>query len=350
MVGEGVKGVGDGGGPHRIESAPVSSVIRKSVSLVSSVNNSLINVNKVNTDYTVNMVDKVVNGVDGGGGFYFINSVDMVVDYWSVREEFKRWLERRVSRAVARDYISALDRFVGKRIIRSPVEVVEILEATNHNNRFVNGFRNLLSFLEMRERINAELLVKLRRVLKVKKSGVDLYVPTDKEVRFWFSKVKGREDVCLAFLLTAFGGVRIAEAVKVLREFDRRMLKIEGVNGKEIAYYELNWVRGFKRSNVVFMPVWLARGLRRLDTSYDRVRSYAGKRGAPMKYLRKWFINKMMEFGVPEVVIKYMVGHSLQGDIMGLHYLNLLNQAKREYARVVNKLESTLFPGGRPEI
>ena len=82
-----------------------------------------------------------------------------------------------------------------------------------------------------------------------------MYVPTDDEVRFWFSKVGDREDLRLVFLLIAFGGIRIAEAVKVLREFDERLLKVERVNGGEVAYYELNWVRGFKRANVVFMPV-----------------------------------------------------------------------------------------------
>ena len=116
----------------------------------------------------------------------------------------------------------------------------------------------LLKYSEEREMVDELFANRLRKVLKVKQYGADLYVSMDEEVRDWLSRME-REDVRLAFLIIAFSGIRVTEAVKLLNEFDERLLKFEKVNGQEIVYYELNWERKTKRVNAVFMPVWLAR-------------------------------------------------------------------------------------------
>ena len=265
------------------------------------------------------------------------------INYANIRDGFVEWIRGRVSREVARDYVSSLDRHVAGRIIRSPADIIEILNnAERGRDRLTKAIRNLINYCVEMEMIREEFAIKLKKAIKTQYSGVDLYVPTDEEVRKWLAKID-KEDARTAMLLIIFGGLRIKEAVRILEKFDRARLKFEKISGVEIAYYELGWKRRTKIANYAFMPGWLGRKLRRFETSYYRVQTYAVNRGVKMKYLRKWFINKLVELEVPESVVRFIIGHSQRKNIMGLHYLDLLRQAKKYYAKAVRDIEASVL-------
>jgi len=232
---------------------------------------------------------------------------------------------------------------VAGKVIKSPADITRILNKTKKGkDRLIQAIRNLINYCVETELISEEFASKVKKVAKIRPSGIDLYVPTDEEVREWLNRIDKR-DTKLAVLLVIFSRLRIKETVRILKEFDERHLKFEKINGVEIAYYELGWKRGTKQVNYAFMPGWLGRELERLDTSYYGIQSYAAKRGVKMKYLQKWFINKMVEFEVPESVVRFIIGHSQGWNIMGIHYLDLLRQAKRYYSKVVGEIEKSIL-------
>ncbi|NJE08571.1 hypothetical protein E3E31_08560 [Thermococcus sp. M39] len=188
--------------------------------------------------------------------------------------------------------------------------------------------------------ISEQFASSLLKLLKERSDGIDVRLPSDEEVRKALSRVT-REEMLIVGLLCLFSGIRVKEAIKLVNEFDKAKLHIDD----NIAYYELGWRRNSKISYYVFMPIELAEKLRRIKITYDAVGSYYVKRGLPLKYARKWFINKMIESGVQESVVKFMIGHSQQGDILATHYINLFHQAKKAYRENVGRLKTALsFP------
>ncbi len=265
------------------------------------------------------------------------------INYVDIRDGFVKWIKERVSREVARDYISSLDRHVAGKIIKTPTDITEILSnAERGKDRLTKAIRNLINYCVETEMISEEFATKLKKAVKTQYSGVDLYVPTDEEVREWLRRID-KEDARTAMLLIMFGGLRIKEAVRILEKFEKGKLILEKINGTEIAYYELGWKRRTKMANYAFMPGWLGKKLRRFETSYYRVQAYAVNRGVKMKYLRKWFINKLVELEVPESVVRFIIGHSQRENILGIHYLDLLRQAKRYYAKVIRDIEASVL-------
>ncbi|WP_297474773.1 integrase [Thermococcus sp.] len=268
------------------------------------------------------------------------------LEYKSVRVEFNKWLENRVETNTRKAYISALDRYFGDTTIRSVEDLRRLLDNTKRGkHHLTRALRSLINFYLENDWMTEEFAIKLKRLLNTHDSKPDLYFPTDDEVRGWLEAVSKREDALLTTLLIVFGGIRIREALRILQKFDERRLKTETINGTPIAYYELLWTRKTKNSFVAFMPPYVASLLKPFPrTTYVTLRSYLSKRkGVRLKYARKWFINKMFEARVPESVVKYIVGHST-GSIMSIHYLDLFNQAKREYARSYKYLERSLNP------
>ena len=282
---------------------------------------------------------------NNGLGFFNISRTGIIerIVYKEIRGGFERWIKSKVSAKVAKDYLSYLDRYIGDRVIRNSSDVAEIMfNIKRGKDKFAKAFRNLINYCVEFGIISEEFANRLRRTVKFDYSiGVDLYVPSDEEVREWIERID-REDAKLATLLIAFSGLRIKEAVRILQNFDEKRLKLEKINGVEIAYYELGWARKTKMANYAFMPGWLGRRFRKMDTTYYRIQAYAVKRGVKLKYLRKWLINKLVEFGVPESVVKFIIGHSQGHNIMGIHYLDLLKQAKRYYGKVLHSLEEAL--------
>jgi len=269
-----------------------------------------------------------------------------ILIYKPVREEFAKWLESRVAEETRRKYISSLDRYFGDAEIWGIEDLRRLMDNTKVGKHHLSlAIRNLINFYLENDWMSEETAIKLKRLLKTHDAKPDLYFPTDDEIQSWLKAVSKREDALLVALLVVFGGIRIKEALKIVTEFDENRLKTERVNGTTISYYQLSWTRRTKNSFVAFMPPYVASLLKPFpNTTYVTLRSYLSKRkGVRLKYARKWFINKMFEARVPESVVKYMVGHST-GSIMSLHYLDLFNQAKREYARSYKYLEQSLNP------
>ena len=163
------------------------------------------------------------------------------------------------------------------------------------------------------------------REIRVKRSGVDVYVPTDEEVRASLIRACGLSmDLCQVYKLLAYSGARLTEACRALEA-----ARWQDTGG----FYKqpLGWLRGAKRVFYIYSLEPL--GPLRVDPR--RVTKAAqNNQLLPPKYLRKWVGTKMISLGIPEEVVNYIQGRVPQ-QVLSKHYLKLTalaDQYYREYA------------------
>ncbi|MEM3316243.1 MAG: integrase, partial [Candidatus Micrarchaeaceae archaeon] len=164
-----------------------------------------------------------------------------------------------------------------------------------------------------------------------KKDGINLYVPTETEIRQSLMKVKGTK-LELLYRLLLESGIRLSEAIKVLREFDPQ----NDARNNEFFLYVLNWSRGTKKSFYVFHVT----PLQKIDIR-DRyeVTDFAERYDiVPAKYVRKFVATKMAELHMETEIIDFIQGRTPRS-VLSRHYLNLLALAKESYKKYVEYLK-----------
>ena len=185
--------------------------------------------------------------------------------------------------------------------------------------------RAYINFLLDNEIINEESAIYFRKALPSRKTNPDGYVPTDNDVKKAYNAIKVERERLL-FQVLAFSGIRVTELVKMLREFDSSKLIIDDKFSK----YPLNYNRGNKRSQYVYMPTELAMKLHRFYINKDTVSSSLRRYGIAPKYLRKWFYNFLIINNVPESVADFIEGRAPES-VGSMHYLAKVKQADYWY-------------------
>jgi intergrase/recombinase len=203
-------------------------------------------------------------------------------------------------------------------------------------NHFVKGLRNLIKFLEKKGKIPKGFAEELKELLKVRRTGTDTYVPPDDLLRKTLAKID-REEYEILFKLLGYSGIRIREAIYLLESFDPN--KLHFVDG--IAYYDLEWERGTKKSFKAFMPTEFAKKLRKIGLNKHSISSYIVKRGVRPKHLRNWQANKLVRARIQESVINFIQGRS-PNTVFATHYLAKVNEAIAAYKEVVEDLKAVL--------
>ncbi|MEM1831617.1 MAG: integrase, partial [Desulfurococcaceae archaeon] len=173
--------------------------------------------------------------------------------------------------------------------------------------------------------------------IKTKRSGVDLYVPSDEEVKKALEEAcRSSEPLCWVYKLLIYSGLRLSEVCKLLREQEDG----KWINGNGFWKYPLAWKRGSKQ---VFYCYTLEKPPR-LSISEKWVSNWAAKNNVlNPKYIRKWFSTKMLQLGVSEEVVNFIQGRIPQS-ILAKHYLKFSVLADEAYkifaASVINLINS----------
>ncbi|RLI85880.1 MAG: hypothetical protein DRP01_05300 [Archaeoglobales archaeon] len=147
-----------------------------------------------------------------------------------------------------------------------------------------------------------------------------------------YRRVKN-EETRIVFKLLAFSGIRVVEASKLLPEFDKSKLMING----NIAKYPLSMLRETKNVYYAYMPKDFALELKRINLSRKAIINRFCRFSLPAKYLRKWNYNFLILNGVPESVADFIQGRA-SITVGSMHYLAKVKQADEWYNRVVDKL------------
>ena len=173
----------------------------------------------------------------------------------------------------------------------------------------------------------------LWKSIKVKKSGVDLYIPSDKDVLEALAKAcSSSEELCWIYKLLVYSGLRLEEVIKVLNEAEpSRWVQHSNMYYK----YPLAWKRGSKQA---FYCYTLEKPPK-IKVSSKWVSNWASKnRVLAPKYIRKWVATKMLSLGIPEEVVNFIQGRIPQ-EILSKHYLKLTILSDQYYPRYARWLK-----------
>ena len=176
----------------------------------------------------------------------------------------------------------------------------------------------------------------LWKQIKVKKSGVDLYIPSDKDVLTALEKAcSSSEELCWIYKLLVYSGLRLEEVVRVLNEAEQSRWIQYNIYYK----YPLAWKRGSKQAFYCYSlekpPTMLV--------SAKWVSNWASKNKIlSPKYIRKWVATKMLGLGIPEEIVNFIQGRIPQ-EILSKHYLKLTTLADQYYQRYAQWLQNNFL-------
>ncbi|MHB8561004.1 MAG: integrase [Thermoplasmataceae archaeon] len=254
--------------------------------------------------------------------------------------DFRNWL---IANRNDKKYIKSLEMYLTKYfdglMLSSPQNIIEYTSKMKTTSKYpILALRLYIKFLEETRQLTAEDATHLKKVLKVKKSKPDTYVPTDEKILEAYMKLTDEKDKLLFQILT-FSGIRITEMSKMLSEFDEKNLT------KNVSYarYSLNFNRGQKRSFYVYMPIEIAKKVRRFYKVDAKAitKLFGIKTGLTPKYLRKWFYNKVIMAGVPESVADFYEGRS-PATVGSSNYLAKTQQGDHWYETAIETLKKTI--------
>ena len=275
----------------------------------------------------------------------------MVLDYAKYRDEFKEWLTKRIKSSTWQNYIGVLDRTVKYTKIYSKEQLKEIYESLEKNKaNFAKGFRNFLNFLQDKGIISKAIAEEFKTILDIPKAGTDKKVPSDNDIieANEYFKQNLDEVEYLVFQLLLYSGLRLDDIVQMLNSFDPK--KLEFLDG--IARYDMEDIGDEnKEAFECYMPAWLGKKLLELynklngfSVDYNKIKdviNYKASSGKTIsaKYIRKWVNNFLKRNKVPKDERNFILGRKgeLNQSVEFTNYLELREDADREYARIVYK-------------
>ncbi|WP_457590746.1 integrase [Geoglobus sp.] len=266
-----------------------------------------------------------------------------ILEYYSVKEAFREWLDGRIDKRTWQDYLTYLDRFVGKRKIRTPEDIADIVAKASSKKHISNALRNLINFYVEVKGLDENTAQKLKKACKIPQVGVRAVFIQDSELREAAAliKSKGNREAEIFFKLLAYSGIRASHAYELLTSFDRAQLIT--IPEKGIARYPIfEFGKGKKRGYFAYMPLELAEELKQITgLSYrylvDTIRT--GRVSA--NTLRKWQFNKLIEAGIDSSVADFIQGRA-PASVGAMHYLATARQADTAYSRALPLLQEVL--------
>jgi len=175
----------------------------------------------------------------------------------------------------------------------------------------------------------------LWKEIKVKRSGVDLYVPSDEDVFQALSRAcEGSQELCTVYKLLIYSGLRLEEVVKVISEQDEE----KWIRIGDFWKYPLAWKRGSKQA----FYMYTLEKPQKMHVSSKWISNWASKNDVlNPKYVRKWVATKMMSLGIPEEIVNFIQGRVPQ-DVLSKHYLKLSTLADQYYEKYVEWLKKEM--------
>ena len=252
------------------------------------------------------------------------------IDYHAIREQFVAWLYQRVSRGHAKKLIQYLDKYVNGRIdINNILSIISIERGKRH---LCVALRNLLNFCEEFNILDYISLSIYRKIIKIPKTGIDTYRPPTEKVLRDYMRID-MEKYRIIYELLCYSGIRVREAIYMLKNYDESIL----ITYRNFAKYPLNYLRKTKNVYFVYMPLKFAEKLERLDVTIYGVENYFKRRKIRLKYLRKWHYNFLFRKGVPADVVDFIQGRS-PINVGAMHYLARETSADEWYSKVADEL------------
>jgi intergrase/recombinase len=222
------------------------------------------------------------------------------------------------------------------------MDVIAMFNGLNGSQKrhLVNGLRNLFKFYEAQGYAEKRWLDLLRRNLPKTSVGVDLQVPSEKEIVKSLKRVAERDAGKRFFGLYNLlldSGLRLTEAIKLFNALKSGGVKLEKRDGFCIA--PLGYFRGTKLAYFGFITEFTLKAIKESggkSLTYKKVMGTATKRFGVVsyKYLRKFAFDNMTseKLNIPESVADFIQGRTPKS-IGARHYMKLKRKATQFYPR-----------------
>ena len=272
---------------------------------------------------------KASNGVPEG--------VNLTIDWSRLRSGFVEWLEAKdLCEPYRKQLTSVLDRHL-EAPIASPRDLVRLF-SKYRSKPLKEAVSQLLTYCEKVLSYPYEHVASLRRVLPSIRSGRDLTVVSEDQVKNALRKLQG--DGRDIFIVLLASGLRVTEALKLIEDYDPSKLTwlSEGC-----ARHPLMWLRRSKEAYYAYLSPSALKALEKLKGSKynpSTVRGFYENVLSP-KYLRKYAYNKMMELGMPESAADFVEGRAAH-TVGGQSYMWRLQQADRHYPLYARHVEALI--------
>jgi len=235
-----------------------------------------------------------------------------------------------------KDLVSALEKY--HVIIKEPMDIIQLFSKVDSGRKTLwLALRNMFNYLELLG-FNPLYLTLLRKALPKLKCGVDLRIPTEKEIRSSLVKM-GNAPLKYGTLwnLLLDSGIRLSEAIRFLKA-PSRIEEIGGFYRSDLGYF-----RGYKQAFYVHFTEFTYELLQKLDDAPDLVDANASHYFCKYdfvspKYIRKFMFDKMIELEIPESIADFIQGRSVRR-IGARHYMIVERQASKYYRRYMEYLK-----------
>ena len=261
-----------------------------------------------------------------------------------VKPDFISWMRQNgKDERYIKTCVSYLDRFVTEPI-RTPEDVLKCFERCRSHN-LDRALRNLLNFYRDIKGYDEGFILKLKRAIPHIKTGTDEYVPTEERIIKTFRALRTAPLKYRVLWWLGLMGVRFEHGIRALNELD--FSRAEDLGG--FYYLKVGWDTGPKKCYVIVMPKFVydmvmefkASGEKLKKTAVDSFRRRLKRKGIdiePVKYVRDFAYNTMLQVGIPESLADYLNGRGPQ-TVGAKHYLEKKRQIITHYPKYMVYLE-----------
>ncbi len=271
-----------------------------------------------------------------------------------VIQDFFRWLKRDypgMKPKSIKQYEYYIPKLEGLTLCnkRDVDEVFKILKLSKPS---YETFSRFLTYIEKRYDGYEDLVLKLRKALPRKpKARQDTYIPPDtKVIELGKCLEKQGEIYAAIYDILVYTGCRGTEARYILEHIhELKTVKLD--YGAVRIHLPPELQRGSKNEFVVYLPINIYNELLKINTRnmphQDTIEDKFRECGLPLKYLRKWFRQKLKLLGIDSETIEAFQGRVKT--IGGKHYTDwipILDQEYRKLLEWLNKQTMSNYPTG----
>uniref|UniRef100_UPI0037DCCE99 integrase n=1 Tax=Thermococcus sp. 26/2 TaxID=758583 RepID=UPI0037DCCE99 len=256
------------------------------------------------------------------------------------RSSFAEWLSGEVSKETRKDYVRVLDKFFGRHVIKTLGDLESAYLKEGQKRNLVKAIRKFAAYLEKEELIDEATHEKIKKLIKPKPTGVREVFVTGEEVREAYFKIKERGIVAESlFLILVFSGIRLSQAVELLRTYDYTKLQI--IDNKVAKYPIFSTTKGKKKAFWAYGPRDFFEELEPQEVKYNTAKDLVSYGRVSANTLRKWHYTFLIRQGVPADVADFIQGR-VSSRVGATHYLNKTLLADEWYSAVVEDLRKVL--------
>ena len=263
----------------------------------------------------------------------------------SERANFVEWLSSEVGEETKKDYVRALDKFFGRHMIKTLGDLEKALRAEGHKRNLSKAVRKFSKYLKERGIIDSSKHDKIKGIARLKATGIREVFISDEDIKKAYAEVlqRGKPAETL-FLLLVFSGIRLKQAVELLRTFDYS--KVQAIDEKAAKYPIFSLSKGKKKAFWAYGPRDFFELLEPWEVKYNTAKDLVSYGRVSANSIRKWHYTFMIRQGMPADVADFIQGR-VSGSVGAMHYLNKTLLADEWYYAVVEDLKLVLEGGWR---